>query len=270
MKLFLCLMKPPILSVALSLVLLTGCATNKPESEQWLEDKGLVLQSLRDAHLANTKLYEDITNMDERILSLEQLTTDQTTKIVILESALAASKTKAKVAVRAPGSAGKNASVLNKRLDRMSAKLILPPVAVKTVSVKQAASNEKNAYTAAYLAFKSGRYNEASSGFVSVINTHPKGEYTDQAYYWLGESLVAQRRNKEALESFTMVIKNYPQSPKYAAALFKTATVYKSMQQIGDAKAALLRVIKEYPDSRTAERARVQLTALSESNGAEK
>jgi len=115
------------------------------------------------------------------------------------------------------------------------------------------------------LALKRGRYDEASAGFSDVIAAHPDGEYTDQAYYWLGESLVAQRQLKRAVKAFSLVVSKYPRGAKHAAALLKLATTYQSLNQLGDARAALARVIQEHPDSRAAERARVLLQSMSSS-----
>jgi len=261
------------MSVALSLVLLSGCVTTKPEKEPWSQDKNLVVQSLQDAHVENAKLQEKIEALDHRILDLERVSAEQQTKIVVLQSAI--QKNKVAVTKKRKPKKVKKAKALNDRLDALA--VAVKPTAVKpkpstnVVIAKAKADNadEKNAYTAAYLALKSGRYDEASSGFVKVIKAHPKGEYTDQAYYWLGESLVALRRNEEALESFTVVANQYPKSPNHAAALLKSASVYKSMKYYDQAKKTLQRVIKEYPDGRTAERARAELKALpsTQNNG---
>ncbi len=253
--------------MALSLVFLSGCATTKPDAEPWSSDKPLIVQSLQDAHVGNAKLQDKLDLLDQRILDLERHNAEQQTKIAMLEASLkkqglAAQKPKHVLKSKKPKTS------LNKRLDAMSAKL--NPVSVKPNAVKlptapknkQAETDEKNAYTAAYLALKSGRYDEASAGFVKVIKAHPKGEYTDQAYYWLGESLVALLRNEEALESFTVVANQYPKSSKYAAALLKIASVYKNMKYYDQAEKTLQRVIKEHPDGRTAERARAELKLL--------
>ncbi len=255
------------MSVALSLVLISGCVTTKPEKEPWSQDKSLVIQSLQDAHVENAKLQEKMKVLDHRILDLERLSAEQQTKIVVLESAI--QKNKVAVAKKRKPKKAKKAKALNDRLDALSAaasakSMPNTPVANANIIVGKKAENadEKNAYTAAYLALKSGRYDEASSGFVKVIKAYPQGEYTDQAYYWLGESLVALLRNKEALESFTVVANQYPKSPKHAASLLKIASVYRLMKENDKAREALERVIKTYPDGRTAERARAELKAL--------
>jgi len=268
-KLFFLDLKPPTLSVALSLVFLSGCVSTKPDPEPWSVDKPLIVQSLQDVHVGSAKLEEKLGALDKRILDLERKNSEQATKIVMLEAAVL--KNAKPKAIAHKSKSPKSQKSLNQRLDALSANAATTTAKPKIISQTPIQStDEKNAYTAAYLALKSGRYDEASSGFVKVIKAHPQGEYTDQAYYWLGESLVALLRNSEALESFTVVANQYPKSAKHAAALLKIAAVYKSMKQIGKSRVALQRVIKEYPDGRTAERARAELKALPQDDGVTK
>ena len=255
------------MSMALSLVLLASCMPAK-QPQQWLKDKELVVQSLQDAHIKNTKLQESIEALDHRILALEHASAQQEAKLSAVALSFEAEKAFIKPRLAKKNTSRKETKLLNKRLDALSAKL--NPSVNKPVDVAAPALAEKNAYTAAYLALKSGRYDESSAGFSAVVKEHPKGEYTDQAYYWLGESLVAQHLSKKAIKAFMVVAKKYPDSPKHAASLLKIAAVYKGLNKLGDARAALKRVIKEHPDSRSAERARVQLAALGKSSGAKK
>ncbi len=255
------------MSVALSLVLFSGCVTTKPEKESWSQDKTLVVQSLQDAHVENAKLQEKIEALDHRILDLERISAEQQTKIAVLESAI--QKNKVIAAKKRKPRKVKKAKMLNQRLDALATAATVKPtpntsvISTNVIAGKKAEnSDEKNAYTAAYLALKSGRYDEASAGFVKVIKAYPQGEYTDQAYYWLGESLLALLRYAEALESFTVVANQYPKSSKHAAALLKIASVYRLMKKNDKAREALERVVKEYPDGRIAERARTELKAL--------
>jgi tol-pal system protein YbgF len=264
-------LKPSTMSVALFFLFFSGCAMQGSKSDAWLEDKDLVLQSLQDVHVRNAQLQEDVDALDYRIITLERASSKQETRIFVLESrAVAAKKAKNKQQVKDKKNKPKTEKkivALNKRLDVISAKLDVPIPAVK---ISQAQLDEKNAYTAAYLALKSGRYDEASSGFVAVIKGHPKGEYTDQSYYWLGESLAALKRYKEALESFTIVVNEYPKSSKYISALMRIAYVDQVLQQPDDAISALKRVIKEFPNSKEAVRAEAQLDIIQPSDGANK
>jgi len=147
----------------------------------------------------------------------------------------------------------------------LSAKL--NPTVVKPIVINTAKPDEKNAYTAAYLAFKSSRFEESTAGFRMVVEKYPEGEYTDQAYYWLGESLQAQRQNEAAVQAFKHVIDTFKNSTKHAAALLKLAALYVQLDKKGDAKATLERVIKEHRNTADAEYARGQLVALSQTAG---
>ena len=266
MKLLFLRLKPPILSVALSLVLLTGCMVDK-QPDAWLADKELVIQSLQDAHTNNAKLKQNIELLDQRVIYLETEQAKQDSKIRALEATLA-KNTHAKKRVKKKKAVKKQSKTLNEKLDKLSAKL--NPAVAKPIEANAAALAEKNAYTAAYLALKSGRYDESSYGFSAVIQAHPEGIYTDQAYYWLGESLLAQHRDKEAVDAFKLVANKYKKSPKHAAALLKLASVYQTLHRPKNARSALKRVIKEHPDSRSAERARIQLDNLAKQSGAKK
>ncbi|MDX8406426.1 MAG: tetratricopeptide repeat protein, partial [Mariprofundus sp.] len=109
---------------------------------------------------------------------------------------------------------------------------------------------------------KSGRYDEAAKGFKDQVKLYPKGEYSDQAWYWLGETDLAQADQKSALKAFRYVVDNYAESIKHAASLFKMAQIYTDAKQIEQAKAYYKRLIQEHADSPMAEQARVALKDL--------
>jgi tol-pal system protein YbgF len=131
--------------------------------------------------------------------------------------------------------------------------VILPAATVET---------EKNAYTAAYLALKSGRFDEASKGFNEQLDLYPDGEYADQAWYWLGETRHAQQAYDMASHAFKYVINNYPKSVKHDAALLKLGQVSQVLNRNNDAIKYYNRLINEYGDSKSAEQAREALARM--------
>ncbi len=149
---------------------------------------------------------------------------------------------------------------LVKKLDKI-AKSISKPVTAPPI---RRAEEEKNHYTAAYLALKSGSYKEAIQGFRHLLTNFPKGEYTDQTWYWLGEAYYAQHRLKKAIKAFETVVMHYPRSPRHAAALLELGLAYKAVSRIGDARAIFERLVREHPDNATAEQARRQLKDMAE------
>jgi len=154
-----------------------------------------------------------------------------------------------------------------KKAGKQPARSVLKPqlAAVSVVPVVDKAAQadaEKNAYTAAYLALKSGRYDEAAKGFRQQLNLYPKGQYTDQAWYWLGETRLAQHERSKALIAFKYVADHYPNSVKHAAALFRMARISVDLKQNARAIQYYKQLIREHADSDLAEQARTALKAL--------
>ena len=131
--------------------------------------------------------------------------------------------------------------------------------AVASVAVEE---NEKNTYTAAYLAYKSGRLDEAAKGFNKQLDLYPKGEYVDQAWYWLGETRYAQHGYTLAINAFKHIADHYPNSGKHAAALLKLGQILHALKRNRDAKKYYARLIKEHGDSEAAEKARTAMAAI--------
>jgi tol-pal system protein YbgF len=144
-----------------------------------------------------------------------------------------------------------------------------PPAAAAKADPAAAAEAEKNAYTAAYLALKSGRFDEASKAFNEQLDLYPGGEYSDQAWYWLGETRYAQRAYGMASNAFKFVANNYPNSVKHAAALLKLGQISQALNRSNDAIKYYNRLINEHGDDSAAEQARAALARMQE-NPAEK
>jgi len=253
--------RPPALPVAVALVLCLGisaCASKK-RPDAWLQDKQIVISSIKQLQNNQQSIKKEMDDLRERMMSLEQGQTVRTSMVdaqnaSILQLQTSMSRLES-MAARTKKSSQISKQKLVKKLDKIAKSISKPVVASPPRSVEE----EKNHYTAAYLALKSGRYKEATRGFLSLLKTFPKGEYVDQAWYWLGESYYAQRKRKQAIDAFDTVVVHYPKSPKHAAALLKLGLAYKDISRTGDARAILQRLIREHPDSAAAERARRQL-----------
>ena len=119
--------------------------------------------------------------------------------------------------------------------------------------------NEKNTYTAAYLAYKSGRLDEAAKGFNKQLDLYPKGEYVDQAWYWLGETRYAQHGYTLAMNAFKHIADHYPESGKHAAARLRLGKILQALDRDREAKKYYARLLNEHADSEAAEQARAAL-----------
>jgi len=205
---------------------------------------------------------DEIGNLQKRMVELEQKQVTQSSMVDAQRASILQLQTSTAhlkvVAAKSKKSSQISKRKLVKKLDKI-AKSISKPVVASPVQHGEA---EKNHYTAAYLALKSGRYKEATRSFRSLLKMFPKGEYVDQAWYWLGESYYAQHSLKQAIHAFETIARHYPKSAKHAAALLKLGLAYQDVSRIRDARVTLQRLVREHSDSAAAEQARSQLRLM--------
>ncbi len=203
--------------------------------------------------------------IDGRLQALEQVSAGQLVKIREMSASIR--KSKKKRPASAGGKKGRRA-VVGKAARKKRPEIIKAPARLAAPAVKKAspvvvvAEAEKNSYTAAYLALKSGHYKESSQAFRLLLEQYPKGEYADQAWYWLGESSYAQHDNDKAIKAFKYVATHYLNSVKHAAALFKLGQVLQSLNRHKEAAGFYTQLINKHGDSSIAEQARAALAEI--------
>lgn len=89
-----------------------------------------------------------------------------------------------------------------------------------------AAGAEKDSYDAAYQLLDQNRKDEAVLAFTRHINRFPDGEYTGNAYYWLGLIQSTQGQLTAAQEHFQLLLKKFPDHRKVPDARFALGKVY--------------------------------------------
>ena len=137
---------------------------------------------------------------------------------------------------------------------------------VPASTVPGAASVQGEAYNRAYAVMAEARqlppserateYQRALTMFEAVIQDHPDGEYTPNAYYWIGELYLAMDVLEEARQAFAQVTNLYADHAKMPDSLYKLGVTY---HRLGDNVRALQyldRVTDDYPDSAQAGLAR--------------
>jgi tol-pal system protein YbgF len=120
-----------------------------------------------------------------------------------------------------------------------------------------AADNPTELYRISYDHVLAGEYKEAEQGFRQHIEQFPADDQTADARYWLGESLAAQGRNRDAAEVFLAAQKDYPKSKKAPEMLFKLGVSLVALDNKDVACATFNQVTKKYPKSGQALLARV-------------
>ncbi|MDQ6996479.1 MAG: tetratricopeptide repeat protein [Mariprofundus sp.] len=264
---------------------LSACASDdkKISLEQvWTQDKQQInasLTQLRD-HQTKSDLalqqQETITaDMQKQIDELKELNQAQQVQVSAISNRIERLHRKTAVkTVKADAPASKIISKPELTLRTTPVKALPPalPVAVPAPKVDTAAmvEAEKNAYTSAYLALKSGRYDEAANAFNKQLDLYPEGEYADQAWYWLGETRLAQNNNDRALNAFKYVADHYPNSVKHAAALFKLGQISEAQNKFQQSAIYYKRLIRDHADSSLAEQAREALGRTQATPGTQK
>lgn len=113
-------------------------------------------------------------------------------------------------------------------------------------------ASEREAYTNAFNLMKNRQFDASAEAFNKLINDFPEGQFTPNAYYWLGELSLAKAEHEKARQAFMQVVNLYPDNQKMPDALYKLGVVY---HRLGDTQRSLEylgRVRSEYPQSSAA------------------
>lgn len=121
---------------------------------------------------------------------------------------------------------------------------------------------EKAGYTRAYDLLARGQNNEAIVAFDDFLGEFPDGPYSDNAWYWQGEAMYAQRDFNSALRNFGVVVNSFPDSTKVPDARLKIGFALYEQQEFDRARAILTRVQDDYPGRSAAVLARKRLQKM--------
>jgi len=121
---------------------------------------------------------------------------------------------------------------------------------------------EESTYLHVFDQLKAGRYDDAIAGFKDMTEKWPQGRYTDNAWYWMGESYYVKHDYDSALKSFHTLMERFPQSPKVPDALLKVGLSQVELKHKDEAKTAWQRLIKEFPNTNAAKLAQQRLDQL--------
>lgn len=183
-------------------------------------------QSMSDIVLELQRLQEDVQRLRGRV-DVQQHDIEMLQKQVQGQSPGAD--------VRLPAQAGANAT-------------IVPPAGAVRPS-DATPSDEKELYQAAFDLLKQRRYEEAVAAFQGLLSRYPKGQYADNAHYWLGETYYVKQDYPAALAEFQRVLDRYPLSPKVPGAMLKIGYIYYEQGDWERARATLKSVVAKFPDT---------------------
>lgn len=129
-------------------------------------------------------------------------------------------------------------------------------------NVHKGKMDKESFYSAAYEAFKEGKYEKARTDFQNFLKQYPASEYSDNAQFWIGESYYFEKKYEKAILEYEKVVKNFPQGNKVPYALLKQGLSFLSLGDKPSARLILQQVIKDYPNTNQARIAREKLIEL--------
>ena len=124
--------------------------------------------------------------------------------------------------------------------------------------------NEKKEFESSFELLRKGDYVSAEIALREHINSFPNGPYTDDAKFWLAESLFSQNKYNEALEIFNQIINQYPDSEKMMESILKSGFSHQALGNLSAAESIFQRVIRDYPNSSASSLAEERLNKMRE------
>lgn len=120
-------------------------------------------------------------------------------------------------------------------------------------------AGEKKAYQAAFALVRNKQYAKAGSAFEQLIKDYPDGNYTGNAYYWLGEVLLVESDYEQALKAFGSLLGNFPGHRKAADAKYKQGKIYLQLGENARAKQLLQGVVDQHAGTSAAKLAEAEM-----------
>ncbi len=123
-------------------------------------------------------------------------------------------------------------------------------------------ADEQVSYLAAYELVKNKDFDRAAMAMKNFINQYPRGGYTANAHYWLGEVYMVKKSYTDAINQFKTVLQAFPTSSKSSASSLKIGYALAESGQKALAREHLKKVIHDFPDTHAAELAASKLETL--------
>jgi len=114
-------------------------------------------------------------------------------------------------------------------------------------------------YSQAYADYARGNYDLSIQGFSEYIKQFPSTDFTDNAQYWVGESLYGKKQFAEAIEAWNTLFRDYPSSDKLPDARVKKGMALERLGRRSQALVEYRYVIDRFPNSPAARIARERL-----------
>ena len=114
--------------------------------------------------------------------------------------------------------------------------------------------SERDLYETTQLLIRNRQYDHAITQLEALIARFPDGEFTPNAYYWLGQVYAAKTDPdfEKARQALAQVISYFPDHGKVPDAAFALGKVYHTLGDCKRAEELLQRVVTQYSDKSAA------------------
>ncbi|MCT4634632.1 MAG: tol-pal system protein YbgF [Rickettsiales bacterium] len=102
----------------------------------------------------------------------------------------------------------------------------------------------KAQFDKAYDLLKKQKYTEAETALSKFISNYPKSDYTGNAYYWLGESLMTRKKYDKAAVNYLQSFNQFPKNSKADLSILKLSS---ALNALGKKKEACTMLAKLKP-----------------------
>ena len=128
-----------------------------------------------------------------------------------------------------------------------------PATSTTPPSTANIPETEQDAYTQAFSFIEGREFEQAVVAFDQFLIDYPNGEYTPNAFYWLGELHLRLEDLEKSRQSFVQVIRLFPENRKVPDALYKLGVVYDRLGDPETAEEHLQRALNEHPGTTAAQ-----------------
>ena len=99
---------------------------------------------------------------------------------------------------------------------------------------------------------ENSRYSEAAENLRLLILSFPRGEYSIEAYFYLGDIYFQQQMYQDSIETFNSLLVNFPDNNRTPETIFKLGLNFLRLEDEIAAISNFNNVIQNYPESRAA------------------
>jgi tol-pal system protein YbgF len=252
------------LLLAVVLFPLTGFAQSKDQREK-IDRMAVQVEDLKTELVLLQRTTQQMQDTFNKTMGeLNTLIVQMSDNISAIRRAQESVSTKSGEVTSQVTSIGERVTATNERMERLSQqfaqlKKLIEDIPNAPTFRQLEPGNPEQLFAAAYSDYSRGNYDLALSEFRSYVETYPGSEMADNAQYWIGEILYAQKKLPEASAALEQVKLISPNGDKTSAALYKRGLILLELQRRDEAVVQLLSVYNDYSKTKEAELAKSKL-----------